>query len=157
MASDKSTPEDTVNEMGEAAEAERKRKKVKTKYEMWKEMQQPRPVWDPKVKYIAVGREEDSEWDEVYMLSSMYHHVSIVKLRVHGAYIDYLTDGSLPSTLPSDPTWCQPSMQRSQWFNLFHIGQRVEAFRCLWGVMCYLTRSRAEDALAGNGGEAMES
>lgn len=70
MASDKSTPEDSVNEMGEAAEAERKRKKVKTKYETWKEMQQPRPVWDPKVKYMAVGREEESEWDEVSLFFS---------------------------------------------------------------------------------------
>lgn len=44
---------------------ERKRKKVKTKYEMWREMQPQRPQWDPKIKYVAVGKEEGSEWDEV--------------------------------------------------------------------------------------------
>lgn len=70
----------------------------------------------------------------------MYHHVSIVKLRVHGAYVDYITDGKVPDPLPEDPKWCQPAMVRSQWFDLFDIQQRVEAFRCLWGVMCYLTR-----------------
>lgn len=70
----------------------------------------------------------------------MYHHVSIVKLRVHGAYLDYVTDGVMPDDLPQDPQWCQPVMSRSQWFNLFDISQRVEAFRCLWGVMCFLSR-----------------
>lgn len=74
------------------------------------------------------------------MLSSMYHHVSIVKLRVHSAYIDYITDGTLREPVPADPQWCQPVLQRSQWFDLFDIKQRVEAFRCLWGVMCYSAR-----------------
>lgn len=83
------------------------------------------------------------------MLSSMYHHVSIVKLKVHVAYVDYLEHGKLPDPLPADPTWCQPKMQRSQWFNFFDIPQRVEAFKCLWGVMSYLTRSTGEDAVPG--------
>lgn len=70
----------------------------------------------------------------------MYHHVSLVRLRVHGAYMDYLADGILPNPLPADPKWCQPLMQRTQWFDLFNVAQRVEAFRCLWGIMCFLTR-----------------
>lgn len=83
------------------------------------------------------------------MLSSMYHHVSIVKLRVHIGYVDYLETGKLPDPLPADIQWCQPAMQRSQWFDLFDIPQRVEAFKCLWGVMCYLTRSTSESAVPG--------
>jgi len=80
------------------------------------------------------------------MVSSMYHHVSLVKLKVHGAYVDYLEDGTLLASLPTDPEWCRPLMQRSQWFDLFDVGQRVEAFRCLWGIMSYLTRDTPETA-----------
>ena len=32
-------------------------------------------------------------------------------------------------------------MQRSEWFDLFDMEQRLEAFRGLWGVMAYLTRN----------------
>jgi len=65
MASDKSRPDDNDVEKGRIDVMERRRKKVKTKYETWKEMQPQRPLWDPKVKYTAVGKEQGSEWDEV--------------------------------------------------------------------------------------------
>ncbi|KAL1310966.1 hypothetical protein AAFC00_001186 [Neodothiora populina] len=149
MASDNSRPEDSPSELQteeervaaiEAAAERRRNKKVKTKYDVWKEMLPQRRLWDPRIKYTAIGKEPGSDWDEVYMLSSMYHHVSVVKLRVHGAYIDYITDGRMPESLPEDPEWCRPVMQRSEWFDLFNRTQRVEAFRCLWGALCYLNR-----------------
>lgn len=43
----------------------RKAKKSKTKYSVWKEMNPQKPVWDPKIKYEAVGKATDNEWDEV--------------------------------------------------------------------------------------------
>ncbi|GAB7347612.1 hypothetical protein MBLNU459_g4486t2 [Dothideomycetes sp. NU459] len=121
----------------------RKAKKSKTKYSVWKEMNPQKPSWDPKMKYAAMGKDKDSEWDEVYLLSSMHHHVSILRLRVHGAYIDYMTDGTMPEVSTTDPDWVKPEMRRSPWFDLFDIQQRVDVFRCIWGVFCYLTRDVA--------------
>jgi hypothetical protein len=77
---------------------------------------------------------------QAFLVSSLNHHLSIVKLTVHGAYMDYLTSATLPQSPPEDDQWCQPKLQRTEWFDLFDIKQRVEAFRGLWGVMAYLTR-----------------
>lgn len=74
------------------------------------------------------------------MVSSLNHHISIVKLTVHGAYIEYLQSETLPKPTPADKEWCSPRLQRSQWFDLLNVDQRIEAFRALWGVLAYLTR-----------------
>lgn len=74
------------------------------------------------------------------MVSSLNHHIAILKLTVHVAYVDYLMSGVIPDPAPDDVLWCKPKLQRSQWFDLFNMEQRVEAFRGLWGVMAYLTR-----------------
>lgn len=77
------------------------------------------------------------------MVSALNHHISILKLTVHGAYIDYFLTEQLPNPLPSDPVWCAPKFQRTQWYDLMDVEQRVQAFRALWGVMAYLTRDIA--------------
>jgi hypothetical protein len=65
-------------------------------------------------------------------------------LRIHSAYIDYLVTGSLPpSTANLDPSWCNPIIQRTKWYDLFDIVERVEAARGLWGVLHYLARAEA--------------
>ena len=76
----------------------------------------------------------------LFRSSSLNHHISILKLTIHAAYVDYLTSAALPEPLPEDPEWSQPKLQRTEWFDLFDVEQRVEAFQGLWGVMAYLTR-----------------
>lgn len=78
MASDGSKPEDSPSEFRTeeekaAIEADRRRKKVKTKYDMWKDMLPQRSLWDPKVKYTAIGKDDDSDWDEVSIPVLMYN------------------------------------------------------------------------------------
>lgn len=87
MASDKTAPEEEpVVERGRVADAtERKRKKAKTKYEAWKEMQPQRALWDPKVRYTAIGKEEGSDWDEVSLTPSATRN------RVTAAHIPFST------------------------------------------------------------------
>lgn len=74
------------------------------------------------------------------MISSLNHHISILKLTVHQAYMDFLTSGILPNPLPQQSDWCKPKLQRSQWLDLFDMDDRVLAFRGIWGVMEYLGR-----------------
>lgn len=74
------------------------------------------------------------------MVSSLNHHISILKLTVHSTYIDYILNEQLPNPMPENPDWCGPRLQRTQWFDMLDIEQRVQAFRALWGVMGYLTR-----------------
>ena len=78
------------------------------------------------------------------MISSLYHHISIVKLTVHCAYLDFLGSGKLPRPLPEQNDWCRPILQRSHWHDLFDMEERVLAFRGIWGVMEYLNRPQPD-------------
>jgi hypothetical protein len=79
------------------------------------------------------------------MVSSLNHHISLLRLRIHPAYVQYITEGTLPKDPPSDTDWCSPKLQRTQWFDLFSIDDRTEAMRGLWGVMSYLMRADTSD------------
>lgn len=78
------------------------------------------------------------------MISSLNHHISLLRLLIHPAYLEYITEGKLPVKTPSDPDWCSPKLQRTRWFDLFSIEDRAEAMRGVWGTMSYLMRAESE-------------
>ncbi|KAF2477803.1 uncharacterized protein BDR25DRAFT_250046 [Lindgomyces ingoldianus] len=108
----------------------------------WKALKPGNPLWDPKIVYEAIGRDPSDECDEVFMVSSLNHHISVLKLRVHPQYISYLTYGILPEQAPSDPNWSSPLLQRTRWYDLFNVQERMEAMRGIWGIMAYLMRAQ---------------
>jgi hypothetical protein len=79
------------------------------------------------------------------MVSSLNHHISVLKLRIHPAYLDYITEGKLPAEPPPDADWCSPKLQRTRWFDLFDVDDRTEAMRGVWGVISYLMRADNKD------------
>ncbi|KAK3622406.1 hypothetical protein LTR56_022227 [Elasticomyces elasticus] len=111
-----------------------KKPKIMARALPWKELRCGRGYWDPKIDYGAIGKDRSSSSDVVFMVSSLNHHISIVKLTVHDTYTDSLVAGKSLEDRP------KPTLQRSQWFDLFDPQQRVEALRGIWGVMAYLTR-----------------
>lgn len=82
-------------------------------------------------------------------MSSLNHHISILKMTVHGAYVQYLQSETLPDPLPFDKDWSSPKLQRTQWYDLLDVDQRVNAFRALWGVAAYLMREIDSSAQPG--------
>lgn len=142
-------------------------RKKKTPAMLWKELRCGSKQWDPRLSYSAIGKDPDSQWDEVsdvlvfhkafavlidqkvFMVSSLNHHVSILKLTVHDTYVEYLQSETLPDPLPADKDWCSPRLQRTQWYDLLDVDQRVEAFRALWGVIAYLAREVESPTKAG--------
>ncbi|KAF1963400.1 hypothetical protein CC80DRAFT_530282 [Byssothecium circinans] len=119
-----------------------KERRRPTPAEVWKAIRPGNPLWDPKVVYEAIGKDRSVEWDDVFMVSSLNHHISVLKLRVHPLYIRYITDGTLPEGTPSDPNWCSPQLHRTRWFDLFDVEDRKEAMRGIWGIMSYLLRGQ---------------
>ncbi|KAG9190163.1 hypothetical protein G6011_08251 [Alternaria panax] len=113
--------------------------------EIWKTLRPGNPLWDPKVTYKAIGKDKSVECDDVFMISSLNHHISLVKLRINPAYLEYITEGKLPDEAPSDSDWCSPKLQRTRWFDLFNVDDRTEAMRGIWGVMSYLMRADKND------------
>jgi len=77
------------------------------------------------------------------MISSLNHHISILKLRIHSAYLEYMDSGILTSK-PPPGEWCAPVVLRSRWYDLFNVEDRLEAMRGIWGVMSYLARETDE-------------
>jgi hypothetical protein len=77
---------------------------------------------------------------QVFLVSCLYHHVSILKLTIHDAYTHYLTTGIMPEQTPTEEHWCSPRLERTEWYDLLDQEGRVQAFRCIWGVMEYVNR-----------------
>ncbi|KXT02078.1 hypothetical protein AC578_6672 [Pseudocercospora eumusae] len=138
-----------AEEMVNASRDRNKRPKRKTPAMLWKELKPGSKLWDSKTEYQAIGKEPSSDYDEVFMVSSLNHHISIVKLTVHWAYVEYTKTEKIPQPLPEDENWCRPRLQRTRWYDLLDISQRVEAFRALWSVMSYLMRDVNEPAKPG--------
>ncbi|KAJ4347110.1 uncharacterized protein N0V89_011048 [Didymosphaeria variabile] len=115
-----------------------------TPAEIWKTLKPGNPLWDPKVVYEAIGKDRNTSWDDVFMVSSLNHHISILKLRIHPDYLQFLAEGTLPQEPPADPDWFSPKLQRTRWFDLFNIDDRIEAMRGVWGIMNYLMRTREQ-------------
>ncbi|KAF2012321.1 hypothetical protein BU24DRAFT_426190 [Aaosphaeria arxii CBS 175.79] len=137
------TPDKPATRLREGLGKERRRP---SPAEVWKILRPGHPMWDPKLQYEAIGKEKDTEWDDIFMVSSLNHHISILKLRVHRQYIRFITDGTLPSDTPQDPNWHVPVLQRTRWYDLFSVEDRTEAMRGVWGVMAYLMRPKQQDS-----------
>ena len=75
------------------------------------------------------------------MVSSIFHHLCILKLEVHPTYLDFLTTGRAPPPNQLDECWYKPKMSRSKWFDLLTAEGRLEAFRGIWAVMSYQMRA----------------
>lgn len=75
------------------------------------------------------------------MISSLNHHISVLKLRVHRLYLKYLLEGALPEEEHTDSAWCSPILKRTRWFDLFNVDDRAEAMRGIWGILAYLMRA----------------
>lgn len=65
--------------------------------EAWKHLRPPSSLWDPSIKYQAIGRPDhygDGEWDNIFMLSSVNTHVCLVKMTVSKSYLKWLESGT---------------------------------------------------------------
>ncbi|KAL4807005.1 hypothetical protein BDV18DRAFT_136648 [Aspergillus unguis] len=109
----------------------------------WKIVQPGPSLWDRRMRYIQIGRDRECPYDDIYMLSSINHHISILHLRVHRRYLDIITSGA--STVPPDSEpdhpWHILRLRRTKWYDLFDGQDRVAAFRGIWTLFhCMLRR-----------------
>ncbi|OQO11690.1 hypothetical protein B0A48_03417 [Cryoendolithus antarcticus] len=145
------TVEEAVNAAKNDPRSQNRRRS--TPVMLWKELKCGSGMRDQRTEYMAIGKELNSPYDEVFMVSSLNHHISILKLTIHDAYLDYLAGVGFPSVPLMESDWSTPRLQRSKWFNLFDADDRVEAFSALWAIMSYLTRDPVPDGNADTGAE----
>ncbi|KAI9884221.1 MAG: Ras GTPase ras2 [Watsoniomyces obsoletus] len=77
----------------------RARSRKQSAADAYKKLQPGAGTWDPHVTYEAIGKQRDSSFDYIFLVSSINHHIAILRLKVHRAYIIFLETGELP---PSD-------------------------------------------------------
>ncbi|XHG02862.1 hypothetical protein AWENTII_006187 [Aspergillus wentii] len=114
-----------------------------TNNEKWKLVQPGPSLWDRRMRYIQLGKNRESAFDDIYMLSSINHHLAILHLRVHRRYLDIVTTGSSDfpavSDVPDQP-WHVLKLRRTRWYNLFDVKDRIEAFEGVWGIFHHSVR-----------------
>ncbi|KAL9050148.1 MAG: hypothetical protein Q9162_006819 [Coniocarpon cinnabarinum] len=111
-----------------------------TEEEIWKELKPNQGLWEPRMNYLAIGKDRSRREDSVFMISALFHHMAIVRLDVDPLYLDWLISGRKPSASNPYKEWYKPKLYRSQWFDLLTPEGRLEAFRGVWGMMSWLMR-----------------
>jgi hypothetical protein len=102
-------------------------------YENYRKMYPPGPTWDRKARYKAIGKVPGAGYDDVFLVSALNHHVSIVRTRVPMGLLEHL-DGL------GEREWGRVEMWRSRWFDFFLKEDRLEAMDLVWGMMGWLMR-----------------
>jgi hypothetical protein len=77
---------------------------------------------------------------QIYMISSINHHVSILHLRVHRRYLDILTYGDSTFPATEGEPWHVLKLQRTRWFDLLDTNDRIEALKGVWQLFHHQLR-----------------
>lgn len=82
------------------------------------------------------------------MISSINHHISILHLRVHPRYLEWLAGEqdkpATENTQPHSQPWHKLELRRTKWFDLLKAEDRVEALDGIWGLFGWLMRRDGE-------------
>lgn len=107
-------------------------------YDAYRMVRPPSMHWDPKTRYAAIGRQRGVDYDDVFVISCLFHHISILRVRVPDRLLEVL-DGAVPD--PGVKGRGKLGIWRTRWFDLFVAQDRVEAMKAVWGIMAYSMRS----------------
>ncbi|KAI0157080.1 hypothetical protein GGR52DRAFT_565190 [Hypoxylon sp. FL1284] len=141
--------------------ASKKPRKTMSIYDMYRMVRLPASTWDRKTRYRAIGRARGAAHDDVFVLSSLFHHLCVLRVRVPDRLLDVLAGGpeggdeeeGKDGQKEKKRSWDKLEIWRSPWFDLFLVEDRLEAFRLLWGVMSWVMRKDEEGAGAAGGGD----
>jgi hypothetical protein len=112
-------------------------------YDAYRMVRPPAFTWDKKARYEAVGRQKGADYDDVFVISSIFHHISILRVRVPDRLLEVL--GGSPEPDVTQRSWGRVQGWRSQWFDLFDTEQRLAAMQMIWAVMAYQMRKEPEE------------
>lgn len=121
----------------------KKPRKNMSMYDNYRMVRPPSSTWDKKTRYEAIGKQQGADFDDIFVISSLFHHISILRVRVPSRLLEVL-EGS-PEPDGPGRSWGKVKAWRSEWFDLFSVDQRVEAMELVWGVMAYLMRKEPVD------------
>ncbi|KAI0154096.1 hypothetical protein BJ166DRAFT_501008, partial [Pestalotiopsis sp. NC0098] len=107
-------------------------------YDNYRQVKLPASTWDKKARYSAIGKVPGTDYDDVFVVSSLFHHISIVRVRVPLRILDVLAGA--PEDAGDEKSWGELEVWRSRWFDLFLAQDRLDALRLLWGFNAWMMR-----------------
>lgn len=126
-------------------------------YDNYRMVRPPSATWDKKTVYAAIGRPAGVDYDDIFVISALFHHVSVVRIRVPDRLLAVLDGREDELMSGKGRSWGRLEVRRSKWFDLFQAEQRVEAMQLIWSMMAYLMRveeKRGEMEAEGVAGKA---
>ncbi|KAG7108455.1 hypothetical protein HYQ44_020338 [Verticillium longisporum] len=109
-------------------------------YDNYRMVRPPSASWDQKTRYEAIGKVRGAGYDDIFVVSSLFHHVSILRVRVPDRLLEVL-GGAPDEYVGGKRSWGGLEVRRSRWFDLFLVDQRIEAMEIVWGVMAWMMRA----------------
>ncbi|KAI1130141.1 hypothetical protein F5Y10DRAFT_236291 [Nemania abortiva] len=134
----------------------KKPRKTLSVYDRYRMVRLPSSNWDKKARYEAIGKIRGAGYDDVFVVSSLFHHLCVLRVRVPDRLLEVL-DGAEEEEEELGQneggegeegkgySWGKLEIWRSTWFDLFVVEQRLEAMRLLWGVMAWSMRTSTKD------------
>jgi hypothetical protein len=114
-------------------------------YDNYRMVRPPALTWDKKAKYAAIGRAAGADYDDIFVVSALYHHISIVRVRVPDQLMAVLEGRAEHEFENGKRSWGRLEVRRSKWFDLFKPEDRVEAMKLVWCMMNWLMRAVPKD------------
>ena len=112
-------------------------------YDNYRMVRQPKSTWDKKTRYEAIGRARGVDYDDVFVVSTVLHHVSIVRMRVPDRLLAVLSGEAEDSG--AGRSWGRLEVWRSPWFDFFKVDERVRAMQVVWSMMAWMMRGQVKD------------
>ncbi|KAJ6790332.1 hypothetical protein PWT90_10540 [Aphanocladium album] len=146
IAGDKDLPPDAGDDAPAPAPPTKRPRRGMTMYDNYRMVRPPAATWDRKAKYMSIGKQTGADYDDIFLVSCLFHHVSVLRVRVPTRLLEVL-DGA-PEPDPTHRSWGKMQAWRTPWYDLFETKDRLEAMRLIWSVMAYQMREDANAAQA---------
>ena len=117
-------------------------------YKEWETIRPNASTWDEKMIHRRIGRPSQSDpdkasanedWDEVFQVTSVNHHVAIMKMRISKRYLHWLETGEAEQRGEGGEDDIL-RIWRSEWFDMFDKEARKAWMVGMWRVMCWVCR-----------------
>ncbi|CAK7273056.1 hypothetical protein SEPCBS119000_005448 [Sporothrix epigloea] len=117
-------------------------------YDNYRMVRPPSSSWDKKTRYMALGKAAGADYDDVFVVSALFHHISIVRVRVPLRLLQAL-DGeeNIDKGVRADSIGLE--VVRSPWYDFFQVEDRLKAMQLTWAMMAYLMRKQDTDVKMG--------
>ncbi|CAK7566567.1 MAG: hypothetical protein SEPTF4163_004514 [Sporothrix epigloea] len=117
-------------------------------YDNYRMVRPPSSNWDKKTRYMALGKAAGAEYDDIFVISALFHHISIVRVRVPLRLLQAL-DGEEKMNAKTKADSLRLEVVRSPWYDFFKVEDRLKAMQLSWAMMAYLMREQDTDVKMG--------